>query len=413
VRIVLVNASCQRVGGVETYLDTIMPALQNAGHEIAFCYEAEVRSDRATIGLPPGAPSWCLERMGMQPTLAAVRQWSPDLIYSHHVESVELQEKLLDIAPTVFFAHAYYGTCISGSKAFRQPRPTPCHRQFGWQCLFHFFPRRCGGMNPLTMASLYRVQATRLELLKRHQALITHSEYMRDEYIRHGLPPERVFSVGYSVHPLRAPGTPTPPRVRTPESRAVWRLAFAGRMDNLKGGLLLLKALPLVRAAGRPLHLTLAGDGPQRSQWERAAAEVTSSHPDIQIEFPGWLGEAELATLFQTSDLLTVPSIWPEPFGVVGVQAGFEGVPAAAFAVGGIPTWLIDGVSGHLAPGDPPTAEGLARVILQCLSNEEHYLDLCKGAEMMAERFTIQAHLSELVPLLESAANSGTLNAFR
>jgi glycosyltransferase involved in cell wall biosynthesis len=184
-------------------------------------------------------------------------------------------------------------------------------------------------------------------------------------------------------------------------------------MDNLKGGLLLLKALPLVRAAGRPLHLTLAGDGPQRSQWERAAAEVTSSHPDIQIEFPGWLGEAELATLFQTSDLLTVPSIWPEPFGVVGVQAGFEGVPAAAFAVGGIPTWLIDGVSGHLAPGDPPTAEGLARVILQCLSNEEHYLDLCKGAEMMAERFTIQAHLSELVPLLESAANSGTLNAFR
>ena len=49
-----------------------------------------------------------------------------------------------------------------------------------------------------------------------------------------------------------------------------------------------------------------------------------------------------------------VPSIWPEPFGQVGPEAGLYGVPAAAFAVGGTPSWLTDGVNGRLAPGDPP-----------------------------------------------------------
>ena len=54
-------------------------------------------------------------------------------------------------------------------------------------------------------------------------------------------------------------------------------------------------------------------------------------------------------------DLLVVPSVWPEPFGLVGPEAAHHGVPSAAFAVGGIPEWLVDGVSGHLAAGDRPT----------------------------------------------------------
>ena len=52
------------------------------------------------------------------------------------------------------------------------------------------------------------------------------------------------------------------------------------------------------------------------------------------------------------SDLLVVPSVWPEPFGSVGPAAAQHGIPAAAFAVGGIPQWLHEGVNGHLADGN-------------------------------------------------------------
>src|SRR5882672_11303636 len=128
-RIVFVNSNCRQEGGVETYLNTIIPALRQAGHEVALCHEWDAPSERAPICLPLDAAVWCLERLGLDRTLAAVRQWWPDVIYSHNIDSIELERELLKIAPAVFFAHGYQGTCISGSKAFKQPTAKPCHRR--------------------------------------------------------------------------------------------------------------------------------------------------------------------------------------------------------------------------------------------------------------------------------------------
>ena len=320
-RIVFVNSNRCQEGGVETYLDTVMPALQRAGHEVSLCHEWDLTPERAPIGLPPGSPAWCVARLGLNGTLAAVREWRPDVIYSHNIASVELERELLKIAPAVFFAHAYNGTCISGNKAFKQPVARPCDRRFGWQCLLHFYPRRCGGLNPVTMLKLYGTQASRLELLKKYRALITHSEHMQAEYIRNGIPAERVSCIPYCVEPLRSNGAQDPPkpRKRVPESNASWRLAFAGRMDDLKGGLLLLEALPLVRsAARRPVHLVFAGDGPQRKTWEAAAARLNRSERDISIEFAGWQRAAEL----RRTELLPDR---PSPLGHVELQLTLNG----------------------------------------------------------------------------------------
>jgi len=408
-RIVFVNSTSQREGGIETYLQTVIPGLKSAGHEVSLCHEVDSHPARQRIDLPPEAPSWCVAQLGIERTLAAVRQWRPDVIYSHNVGSVELERELLKIAPAVFFAHAYYGTCISGTKTFKRPLARPCHRRFGWQCLVHFYPRRCGGMNPVTMLTLYRDQVRRLQSIQKYQAVITHSEYLRSEYVRHGVPAERVFSVPHCVAPLRSSSIQGSPKVagRIAERDATWRLVFAGRMDEGKGGMVLIEALKLVRsAAGRSVELVFAGDGPQRRIWESAAAQLSGSIPGVRVEFAGWLGELELGKLFHASDLLVVPSVWPEPFGIVGVQAALEGLPAAAFAVGGIPAWLADGENGHLASPDPPTAEGLAQAIIKCLGDSEHYLNLCSGAAKMAGRFTVEAHVADLIRQLESASRA-------
>ena len=404
-RIAVVNWNRRREGGVETYLDIIISALHQAGHDIAFCHEIDQPPERSPIRLPQEAPSWCAGHLGIERTVAALREWRPDVIYSHNLASVELERQILKIAPAVFFAHAYQGTCISGSKTFTMPAPNPCQRRFGWQCFLHFYPRRCGGLNPVTMVSLYRTQASRLALIKQYNVVLTNSDHMRAEYIRHGIPTGRVITVRYCVKPLRANIDQDPSvLIDKTSSRSDWRLAFAGRMDALKGGSLLLKLLPLLRSrAARPLHVTLAGDGPCRRDWEAIALQVQRSTADVKIEFPGWLTDGQLAPLFDASDLFIMPSLWPEPFGMVGVQAGLQGLPVAAFDVGGIPTWLVDGVSGHLAPGDPPTAEGLVEAILKCLSNHAHYSDLRRGAIAVAQRFTVEKHLRELTKILEEA----------
>ena len=184
-----------------------------------------------------------------------------------------------------------------------------------------------------------------------------------------------------------------------------WRLLYAGRMEAPKGGGVLLEALPhVVKALGRPVTMTFAGEGRQRARWETQLREIQSGLPNLTCEFTGWLAQDQIRTLMKNVDLLVVPSVWPEPFGLVGPEAAQHGVPSAAFAVGGIPAWLIDGVSGHLAVGDRPTAAGLARAIVRCLEDPLHYAALRNGARATAAQFTMVRHLPRLIDTLERVA---------
>ena len=193
-----------------------------------------------------------------------------------------------------------------------------------------------------------------------------------------------------------------PPVAWAASARKTQDLLFAGRMDHLKGGMLLLEAVPSIqRRLNRPLSLVFAGDGPDRQLWESRAHQIAFEGSDLSISFSGWRGEEQLGILMRESRLLVVPSVWPEPFGSVGMAAARYAVPAAAFAVGGIPQWLHEGVNGHLAPGSPPTAAGLADAVVRCLDAPRHYEELSRGACRMAATFTMDCHLPKLVGVLE------------
>jgi glycosyltransferase involved in cell wall biosynthesis len=111
-----------------------------------------------------------------------------------------------------------------------------------------------------------------------------------------------------------------------------------------------------------------------------------------------------VTALLDEADLLVMPSLWPEPFGLSGPEAGLQGVPAAAFAVGGIPQWLEDGVNGHLAPGNPPSAPGLADAIVRCLADPFTHSRLRQGALESARRWSAERHVAELLPILTAAS---------
>ena len=177
---------------------------------------------------------------------------------------------------------------------------------------------------------------------------------------------------------------------------------FSGTDGFLKGGELLIDALPQVcQVLARPVLVTFAGDGPERRAWEHRARLVQARSQKLAIEFVGWVNEQRRDALLSESHLLVVPSVWPEPFGLVGPEAGLCGVPAAAFAVGGIHEWLSDGVNGYLAPADPPTSNGLADAITECLGSSETHARLRRGATDMAQRFNVKMHLTSLFRVFE------------
>jgi glycosyltransferase involved in cell wall biosynthesis len=416
-RIAIVNWSRRRVGGVETYLSTIIPELSRAGHEISFWCETEEPAEREEIGLPDGAPAWCVATLGVDQALAALRDWRPAVIYTHKVSDPDLESKVLKLAPSVFFAHDYNGTCISGSKTFKYPVVQPCNRRFGWQCLMYYFPHRCGGLSPITMFTLYGVQAKRLRNLHDYKAIVTHSDHMLSELIKHGLSPQRAYNFPYYVQSRKMNGQSVPRDAmvsalatdqntnskQSPGSH--WNLLFSGRMENLKGGQVLIDALPQAAAMlDRPLHVTFAGDGRERRAWERRTARLVNQK--LTVDFIGWVNRQRIEGLLETCDLLVVPSLWPEPFGLVGPEAGLFGVPVAAFAVGGIPDWLVNGVNGYLAPGDPPTSAGLTQAIISCLQDTVTHARLRQGAMKIAQQFNIKNHMAALLQVFNSVTAS-------
>jgi glycosyltransferase involved in cell wall biosynthesis len=415
-RIAVVNWSRRRVGGTETYLGLIIPELARRGHDVAFWHETDRPHTREPIALPEGVPAWCVSALGARRALEHLRDWRPDIIYSHSLLTPALEAETLKIAPAVFFAHAYYGTCISGAKSFKRPLVTPCDRRFGAKCLLSYYPRRCGGLSPLTMLKLYRLQSRRLELLRGYAAVLTHSAHMHAEYLKHGLPPERVHYLSYYAH---ATGTyaqdfedagrevsHAPPAAaaarRDLGAKPDRHLLFLGRMEALKGGRTFVEALPaMARALGVPVRVTFAGDGPDRAAWERAASRACRSVEGLSVEFVGWVERERIDALYEECDLLVFPSVWPEPFGLAGPEAGLHGVPVAAFDVGGVSEWLLDGVNGYLAPGHPPTAEGLAEAVVKCLRDPNVYERLRRGAVETARQFSLRNHLTALTEVFE------------
>ena len=402
-RIAIIHWSRRELGGAETYLRNVLPALGAAGHELAFLTECDAPPDRDLIALPSGTIEWCIERDGREHAFASLVEWGPDVIFVHLLTGPENEAAVQEIAPSVLFTHGYLGTCISGAKTWKTPIPRPCGRAFGWGCLAHYYPHRCGGLNPLTMIRDFETNRRRHHHLPEYRAVITNSLHLAREYVANGCATDHVHAV-----PMPVVGEPPEGRAeRTgPYHPDEWHLVFAGRMDRLKGGRVLIEALSnIVPALDRRVRVTFAGDGPDRAQWEMLAGRACErSSGRLSIAFAGWQSSEALEELWRTADLLVVPSQWPEPFGLVGPEAGLCGVPAAAFAVGGIPDWLIDGVNGHLASGLPPTARGIGDAVVRCLRDPAHYASLRHNAWKVALRFNLQAHVREVLRVLEDVA---------
>jgi glycosyltransferase involved in cell wall biosynthesis len=395
---VLITASNQGVvGGIEKYLQLLIPALSERGHEVGILCEYRAGFGEERVD-PPGAglPVWVWDEAQPDALRQELVEWRPDVVYANGFKSIELESMLLDDFPVVLYAHVYQGTCITGGKCHAFPDIRPCHRRFGPACLVMYYPRRCGGLNPVSAWRMYQTQSRRNAGLNRYANILVASSHMYQEFRKHDVSDEKVRLV-----PLPVVDEST--EVMAPSSEPASRILYIGRLTGAKGVANLIRAVPqAAESLNRPLTLTIAGEGGERSILENLASRIGAS-----AEFLGWVAAEQKRELLRAADLLAVPSLWPEPFGLVGIEAGGYGVPSVGYAVGGIPDWLIAGQTGELAPGDPPTVSGLAAAIVRALADPDHHARLGRGARELARRFTLDAHVNQLEQIL--LANAGVV----
>jgi glycosyltransferase involved in cell wall biosynthesis len=409
-RVAVVNWTDRIAGGAERYLDAVLPALAERGHHVHLWHETTEPVGRTAVRAIRDVVRTCVADAGLEPAVRALRAWTPDVLFVQRLDNPAHEAALLDVSPAVFLAHDYHGTCISGAKTFTFPVVRPCGRTFGPACLVQYFPRRCGGLSPVTMLREYSKQNMRLGLLRRYASVATFSAHMREEYLNHGFEAARVHHLPpvdtMRARLMSADGSDTASRHLSGERADRVRLAFIGRLDRLKGCAMLLDALPGVRTAlGRRVTLTVAGDGPDLARCQDKA-RIIEGVADVGVTFIGWSSAERCEELLDASDVLVVPSLWPEPFGLVGLEARRRGVPVAAFRVGGIPEWLTDGEAGALAPADPPTSAGLAKAIVRCVESADINAAVRRRTTDLRDEFSPSHHLDALVELLQDAIST-------
>lgn len=372
-----------RAGGVETYLEAVLPALVRRGHAVACFFEAV--NGGASRVTPSSMPVWSAGQEPLQ-AIQSLSRWAPDVVYAHGMRSPALEGQVLGLAPSVFFAHSYYGTCVSGAKSYRMPQDQTCARVFGPACLAQYYLRRCGGWSPATLLRQYRLQRNRHDTLAGCGRIAVASRHMLAEYARHG------FADKLRLVPLpAAPGAERPAGFRT--DRTV-HLLYLGRLERTKGvDLLIPAALLAARALGRTVHLQISGRGTLAAA---LAGDAARSYPNLTVTVTGWLSRDGCVEARARADLLLLPSRWPEPFGLSGLEAAASGVPAVAFDAGGIREWLTDGVNGVLVPTDPPSARPFAEAIVDCLRDESRFTQMQQRARDVAARFGMADHLAAL-----------------
>jgi len=123
-------------------------------------------------------------------------------------------------------------------------------------------------------------------------------------------------------------------------------LAFLGRISPEKGPDV---AIKIAARAGLPLKLAAKIDTVDRPYWEEVVEPLVKANPGI--EFIGEITEAEKAEFLGGARALLFPINWPEPFGLVMIEAFACGTPVIAFRSGSVPEVVDEGVTGFVVDG--------------------------------------------------------------
>jgi glycosyltransferase involved in cell wall biosynthesis len=390
VRILHLNQHGTKVGGVEGYIVDASRALRAAGHDCALAYfEPEEPGD-----LLPDA-TWLV----VAPTLRdqseelaeVCRRFRPDVAFLHAVDQPGIVKWLTQSLPTVAYVHAPYPVC-PGSGQYLRNSERVCPHSSGLICLANAqLERCCWGRNPWKhVAMLARV--VHYKRAYRHvNRIIVGSSYMRKLLIRGGLPDDRVE--------VLAPVLVSEPLPSFDFRADANTVLFAGRIVSEKGLHHLLKALAYV---GDDYRLLVAGDGPDRAECESLAAALGI---DSRVTFKGWLDAPALQEELSSCACVALPSLWPEPFGRIGIEAFLHGRPVVAYQVGGISDWLDDGLTGYLVK--PGEINALGHCLTNMLTNPGLRLEMSERAQAQAmARWSSSAHADVLQDIFSSLSFS-------
>jgi glycosyltransferase involved in cell wall biosynthesis len=314
--------------------------------------------------------------------LSVIQAFKPDVALLHKVSDTGRVAELTKLLPTAHMIHDHDMVCPRKHKYFPLSLSV-CNKPAGLSCYLNLC---CVQKSANDSVIPIRIQGTakvrnQLKAARNVRRFIVGSRYMKNELQTNGIPGEKI----QIVHPV-------PAALQTPRALPASELPevlFVGQVIRGKGVDLMLKALSCLTVEWRA---TIVGDGNYLETCKQLSQQLGIAD---RVTFTGWIPHEQLDNYYHSARLLVVPSRWPEPFGMVGIEAMARGRPVVAFANGGIPDWLDHGNTGFLVPADD--VKGVASAIQDVLDDASLAGRMGQaGVVRVRDSFSHQAYLDQI-----------------
>ncbi|MBW1779229.1 MAG: glycosyltransferase family 4 protein [Deltaproteobacteria bacterium] len=382
--ILFVNEICGYFGGVEQNIADTAEGLRKRGHTCYLGYgetsERGFESYRALFQETFPCREAGAGENGAQPLDHILGRVSPDIIYLHKVSGTGPYLHLLSRTRIVRMVHDHDLCCPRRHKYF-MINGRICHHKLDLRCWLDGAFLGRSHTSPIGF-TFVNIGHKRREMRRNYglNALLVGSRFMREELLQNGFPPEKV----HIVPPVVRMENPAPSPL--PEDP---RILYVGQLIRGKGVDLLLQALPRLTC---DYTARIVGTGNAEPKLKALSKELGIER---NVDFCGWVPNDALGSFYSSARVVVVPSRWPEPFGMIGLEAMHHGRPVVAFNVGGIPDWLEHRVTGLLVPEQDVGA--LAASIEEVLSDPGLGPNLGKkGLERVHTRYAFERYLDHL-----------------
>ncbi len=180
-------------------------------------------------------------------------------------------------------------------------------------------------------------------------------------------------------------------------------LAFLGRISPEKR---VDRAVEIARRSGRPLKVAAKVDPVDREYFER---EIKPLFEDPLVEYIGEIGEKEKGAFLGGARALLFPIDWPEPFGLVMIEALACGTPVIAYRHGSVPEIMRDGTSGFVVESIDEAVQAVEHAAALPRAQCRRYFDERFSVRAMADQY-LDAYRALIARHGEAQSNSKAQN---
>jgi glycosyltransferase involved in cell wall biosynthesis len=166
--------------------------------------------------------------------------------------------------------------------------------------------------------------------------------------------------------------------------------AFLGRISPEKG---VDRAIRIAGRAGMKLKIAAKVDNADKEYYDTLIKPLIRDNPDV--EFIGEISDAQKPGFLSGADALIFPIDWPEPFGLVMIEAMACGTPVIAFNCGSVPEVVDHGVTGFIVDDINAAVAAVGKV---------HTLSRARVRATFDRRFTARRMAEDYIDVYESLA---------